>query len=87
MRITQKIFVDLTIFMVGLGVIVGLVFPFFCTFLGVPKEIVFRPLFFFSMYGCRDYFSHNEYFPCKKNNWDPYKRTFSQNVGCRNVFK
>jgi diguanylate cyclase (GGDEF)-like protein len=46
MRITQKIFVDLTIFMIGLGVIVGLVFPFFCTLLGFPKEIVFRPLFF-----------------------------------------
>ncbi len=46
MRITQKIFVDLTIFMIGLGVVVGLVFPFFCTFLGVSKEIVFRPLFF-----------------------------------------
>lgn len=46
MRITQKIFVDLAIFMLGLGVVVGLVFPFFCTLLGVPKEIVFRPLFF-----------------------------------------
>lgn len=46
MRVTKKIFDDLTIFMIGLGVIVGLVFPFFCTFLGVPKDIVFRPVFF-----------------------------------------
>lgn len=46
MRITNKIFDDLAIFMVCLGVAVGLVFPFFSLLLGVPREIALRPTFF-----------------------------------------
>lgn len=46
MRITKKVFNDLTIFMILLGVSVGIVFPFFSVLFGVPKAIAFRPLFF-----------------------------------------
>ena len=46
MRITKKVFTDLTIFMILLGVVVGIVFPFFMVWFGVPKAIAFKPLFF-----------------------------------------
>lgn len=46
MRITKKVFTDLAIFMVFLGVTVGVVFPFFIALFGVPGTIAFKPLFF-----------------------------------------
>jgi len=46
MRITKKIFNDLTIFMVGIGIIIGLSFPFFSLLLGVSKEIALRLNYF-----------------------------------------
>ena len=45
-RITKKIFHDLAIYMVGLGVLVGVVFPFFIMLLGTPGAIALKPLFF-----------------------------------------
>ncbi|MBE3073286.1 MAG: GGDEF domain-containing protein [Acidobacteria bacterium] len=39
-RLTRKVFTDLAIWMAGLGVFVGLVFPFFATLLGVPSDLV-----------------------------------------------
>jgi len=48
MRITKKIFNDLAIFMILLGICVGIVFPFFCLALGVPREIVLTPIYFVS---------------------------------------
>jgi diguanylate cyclase (GGDEF)-like protein len=48
MRITAKIFDDLAIFMVTLGIIVGLIFPFFSLLLGVPEKIALRPAYFFA---------------------------------------
>lgn len=48
MRITKKIFTDLAIFMMLLGVGVGLVFPFFCLALGVPERVALTPIFFAS---------------------------------------
>jgi two-component system, cell cycle response regulator len=46
MRITKKIFNDLAIYMVSLGVLIGVIFPFFCIILGVPKEIALTPVYF-----------------------------------------
>lgn len=46
MRITKKVFTDLAIYMVFLGVSVGIVFPFFMVLFGVPKAIAYKPLFF-----------------------------------------
>ena len=46
MRITKKIFDDLAIFMILLGIAIGIVFPFFCLALGVPREIALTPIFF-----------------------------------------
>ncbi len=46
MRITRRIFTDLAIFMIMLGVIIGLAFPYFCLLLGVPKSLALSPLFF-----------------------------------------
>jgi two-component system cell cycle response regulator len=41
MRITKKIFDDLAIWMIGFGVIVGIVFPFFARAFGVEREIAY----------------------------------------------
>ncbi len=46
MRITKKVFNDLAIFMISLGVLIGVIFPFFCIILGVPKEIALTPVYF-----------------------------------------
>jgi two-component system cell cycle response regulator len=46
LRITKKVFSDLAIFMVLLGIGVGLVFPFFCLALGVPREVALTPVYF-----------------------------------------
>lgn len=46
MRITKKIFIDLAIYMISLGVLIGFIFPFFCIILGVPKEIALTPVYF-----------------------------------------
>ena len=48
MRITKKVFTDLAIFMVLLGVAVGVIFPFFIVLFGVPRSIAFAPLFVFA---------------------------------------
>ncbi len=45
MRITSRIFDDLAIIMIGLGVIVGVIFPFFSLILGVPQTIALQPIF------------------------------------------
>ena len=45
-RITRKVFTDLSIFMIGLGLIIGVVFPFFVSWMGIPREFVFKPWFF-----------------------------------------
>lgn len=51
MRITKKVFTDLAIYMILLGVIVGVVFPFFVMLFGVPRAIVCQPLFFAACIG------------------------------------
>ncbi|MBN2558963.1 MAG: GGDEF domain-containing protein [Clostridia bacterium] len=48
MRLTKKVFTDLAIYMVALGVAIGLLFPFFSLLLGVPRDVIFKPLFFIS---------------------------------------
>jgi diguanylate cyclase (GGDEF)-like protein len=40
MRMTKKVFLDLTIFMIGFGLIVGIIFPIFVNIIGVPKEYI-----------------------------------------------
>lgn len=45
-RITKKVFTDLSIFMIGLGLIIGIVFPFFVAWMGIPREYVLKPWFF-----------------------------------------
>lgn len=41
MRITRKIFNDLAIWMIGFGIIVGIIFPFFARAFGVSREIAY----------------------------------------------
>lgn len=41
MRITKKVFTDLAIWMIGLGILMGLIFPFFSLIFGVEKSIAF----------------------------------------------
>ena len=45
-RLTHKVFNDLAIWMIGLGLIMGVVFPFFVVMMGVPTEQVLTPWFF-----------------------------------------
>ena len=40
MRITKKVFLDLTIFMIGFGLVVGIIFPIFVNVIGVPKVYI-----------------------------------------------
>jgi two-component system cell cycle response regulator len=45
-RITRKVFTDLSIWMVGLGLIIGIIFPFFVSWMGIPRDYVLKPWFF-----------------------------------------
>lgn len=46
--LTKKVFKDLAIFMIGFGVVIGIVFPFFVVAVtNVPSAAVLTPLFFF----------------------------------------
>jgi len=47
-RLTSRVFADLAIWMVGFGLLIGLVFPPFCLALGLPEAQVLTPLFFAS---------------------------------------
>jgi len=51
MRITKRVFTDLTIYMICLGVCVGIFFPFFVLLFSVPKTIAMRPSFFAACIG------------------------------------
>jgi two-component system cell cycle response regulator len=46
MRITRRVFHDLAIWMVGFGLSIGVVFPFFVMMLGVPSDIALKGAFF-----------------------------------------
>ncbi|MFH1115792.1 MAG: GGDEF domain-containing protein [Pseudomonadota bacterium] len=45
-RLTRKVFTDLAIWMIGFGLMMGLVFPFFVTAMGVPSSLVLTWWFF-----------------------------------------
>ena len=45
-RLTRKVFTDLSIWMIGLGIGIGIIFPFFITWMGTPAETVLTPWFF-----------------------------------------
>ncbi len=45
MKITKKVFLDLAIFMIGFGIIVGLLFPVFAYIIGVPLEHISNYVF------------------------------------------
>ncbi|MCX5871054.1 MAG: diguanylate cyclase [Deltaproteobacteria bacterium] len=45
MRITRGVFCDLAIWMVGFGLCIGIIFPFFAMALGVPTAVALRPIF------------------------------------------
>ncbi len=46
MRMTRKVFHDLAIWMIGFGLAIGIVFPFFAVMLGVPRENALTTTFF-----------------------------------------
>jgi two-component system cell cycle response regulator len=47
-RLTSRVFTDLAIWMMGFGLLIGLVFPPFCLLLGLPDTRVMTPLFYAS---------------------------------------
>jgi two-component system cell cycle response regulator len=51
MRITRRVFHDLAIWMVGFGLSIGIVFPFFVIMLGVPSDIALKKVFFLACLG------------------------------------
>ncbi len=44
-RLTSRVFWDLAVYMVGLGLVMGVIFPPFVTLLGVPQTYAGRPVF------------------------------------------
>ncbi|BEQ15326.1 sensor domain-containing diguanylate cyclase [Desulfoferula mesophila] len=50
-RLTKKVFFDLAIWMIGLGLAMGVVFPFFMVLMGVPAQMVLTPWFFAACMG------------------------------------
>ena len=44
-RLTSRVFWDMAIYMVGLGLTMGLIFPPFVVLLGVPETFAYRPVF------------------------------------------
>ena len=44
-RLTRRVFTDLAIFMIGFGLLMGIVFPPFVVVLGMPADSAFTPLF------------------------------------------
>ena len=50
-RLTRKVFTDLAIWMIGLGLLIGLAFPFFTVAFGVPSEYVLTGQFFAATIG------------------------------------
>jgi two-component system cell cycle response regulator len=47
-RLTNRVFTDLAIWMMGFGLAIGVVFPPFCLLLGLPGDRVLTPLFYAS---------------------------------------
>jgi two-component system cell cycle response regulator len=45
-RLTGKVMVDLQLWMVGFGLLIGLLFPFVVVLLGVSSDVALRPVFF-----------------------------------------
>jgi two-component system cell cycle response regulator len=45
-RLTKRVFTDLAIFMIGFGMLVGIVFPFFMVVLGMSMSIAYTWWFF-----------------------------------------
>jgi two-component system, cell cycle response regulator len=45
-RLTRKVFTDLAIWMMGFGLLIGVVFPLFCLLLGLPEAQVITAPFF-----------------------------------------
>ncbi|MCB2227242.1 MAG: GGDEF domain-containing protein [Desulfarculaceae bacterium] len=50
-RITRKVFNDLALWMIGLGLAMGVAFPFFVVLMGVPSQLVLTPGFFAACMG------------------------------------
>lgn len=46
MRITRRVFTELAIWMTGLGLLMGVVFPFFVLLMGIPPEFIIKLRFF-----------------------------------------
>jgi two-component system cell cycle response regulator len=47
-RLSSAVLVDLRLWMLGFGLLIGLAFPFVVVLLGVPRDIALRPSFFAS---------------------------------------
>jgi two-component system, cell cycle response regulator len=47
-RLTSRVFTDLAVWMMGFGLLIGLIFPPFCLLLGLPAAQVMAPVFFLS---------------------------------------
>ncbi|MBE0678439.1 MAG: HAMP domain-containing protein, partial [Bacteroidales bacterium] len=64
--ITKKVFLDLCIFMIILGIIVGLIFPFYALMLGTPSSYVLTPLFILSSVAAGIFVGFFNYFLSKR---------------------
>ena len=48
MRITRRVFSDLAVWMIGFGMLVGTIFPFFMLLMGVPSHTALSGIFYLS---------------------------------------
>ncbi|WKY47288.1 GGDEF domain-containing protein [Eubacteriaceae bacterium ES3] len=48
MKLSKSIFRDLSIYMIGFGVLIGIVFPLFTILFGIDPQIAFSPIFVFA---------------------------------------
>ncbi|MBN2300730.1 MAG: GGDEF domain-containing protein [Acholeplasmataceae bacterium] len=64
--ITKKVFWDLCIYMIILGIIVGLIFPFYALMLGTPSSHVLKPFFILSSVAAGIFVGFFNYFLAKR---------------------
>ena len=52
MRLTKKIFLDLAIYMIGFGILIGILFPIFAYAIGIPQNYVINYVFITACISC-----------------------------------
>ncbi len=68
-RLTRKVFTDLSIWMMGLGLMIGIIFPFFALWMGIPRNFVMTPWFFLACIVAGIIVGALKHYPCTGCRW------------------